>query len=204
MTTKMIDGVDWRKIIKQYEPEAWRSIWQIVNTLVPYIGLFAVMLWMVNAEISYWWVLLLSIPTAGFMVRTFIIFHDCGHGSFFKSQRANLVVGIITGILTFTPWSRWWHEHNVHHASAGNLDKRGTGDVDTWTVEEYLAAPWWKKVSYRVMRNPIIMFTIGAMIVFGIVARIPLPSHSKKEKASIEKSKEKFRVQDLKKTRKSK
>ena len=179
------ESVDWRKIIKKYEPENWRSIWQIINTLVPYIGLFALMLWMVNAGISYWWVLLLSIPTAGFMVRTFIIFHDCGHGSFFKSQKANLAVGIVTGILTFTPWARWWHEHNVHHASAGNLDKRGTGDVDTWTVEEYLAAPWWKKFAYRVMRHPLIMFTIGAFIVFAIVARIPLPSHNKKEKASI-------------------
>lgn len=185
MSTKSMNGVDWRKIIKRYQPEVWRSVWQIINTLVPYIGLFALMLWMVNTGISYWWVLLVSVVTAGFMVRTFIIFHDCGHGSFFKSRKANLVVGIITGILTFTPWQLWWHEHNIHHANAGNLDKRGVGDVDTWTVEEYLAAPLWKKFFYRVMRNPIFMFTVGAMTVFAIAKRVPLPSHSKKEKASI-------------------
>jgi len=185
MNIRTMEGMDWRKIIKKYQPEAWRSIWQIVNTLVPYIGLFALMLWLLNVGVSYWFVLPIAIPAAGFMVRTFIIFHDCGHGSFFKSRTANLVVGIITGILTFTPWQIWWHEHNVHHASAGNLDKRGTGDVGTWTVEEYLAAPWWKKVGYRIMRNPLMMFSIGAVIVFALVKRIPLPYHSKKEKASI-------------------
>lgn len=185
MSMQSFEGVNWRKVIKKYEPEAWRSIWQIINTLVPYVGLFALMLWMVNAGVSYWWVLLLSVPTAGFMVRTFIIFHDCGHGSFFKSRKANLVVGIITGILTFTPWQLWWHEHNIHHANAGNLDRRGVGDVDTWTVDEYLAAPWFKKLGYRLMRNPLLMFSLSAMLVFVAVKRVPLPSHSKKEKASI-------------------
>ena len=185
MNIRTVEEVDWRKIIKKYQPEAWRSIWQIINTLVPYIGLFALMLWMVNAGISYWWVLLVSIPTAGFMVRTFIIFHDCGHGSFFKSRKANKVVGIITGILTFTPWELWWHEHNIHHANAGNLDMRGVGDVDTWTVDEYLAAPWIKKLGYRLMRSPLIMFSLSAMLVFAVVKRVPLASHGKKEKASI-------------------
>ena len=183
MKNHKIEGVDWRKIIKKYQPENWRSIWQIINTLVPYIGLFALMFWSVS--VSYWLTLLLSIPTAGFMVRTFIIFHDCGHGSFFKSKRANLIVGIITGILVYTPWQLWWHEHNVHHANAGNLDKRGIGDVDTWTVEEYLAAPFWKKFWYRIMRHPLVMFSIGAMIVFAVVKRFPLASHGKKERASI-------------------
>jgi len=185
MNISDFEGVDWRKIIKKYQPEAGRSIWQLVNTVVPYLGLYALMFWLLNAGVSYWLVLLLAIPTAGFMVRTFIIFHDCGHGSFFKSRKANLAVGILTGILTFTPWHLWWHEHNIHHANAGNLDKRGIGDVDTWTVEEYLAAPFWKKVAYRTMRHPLVMFSIGAVTVFAIVKRVPLPSHSKKEKASI-------------------
>ena len=184
MSVNRFEGVDWRKIVSKYQvADTWRSVWQIVNTLVPYFILWGVMFWSVG--ISYWLTLLLSIPTAGFMVRTFIIFHDCGHGSFFKSKRANTVVGIITGILVFTPWYRWWHEHAIHHATAGNLDKRGTGDVDTWTVDEYLAAPFFKRMWYRILRHPMVMFTIGAMIVFAVVQRIPLPSHGKRERASI-------------------
>lgn len=184
MNVNCFEGVNWRKIVSKYQvPDTWRSIWQIVNTLIPYFALWGVMFWSVG--ISYWLTLLISIPTAGFMVRTFIIFHDCGHGSFFKSKRANTAVGIITGILVFTPWNHWWHEHAIHHATAGNLDKRGTGDVDTWTVEEYLAAPWGKRVWYRIMRHPLVMFTIGAMIVFSIVQRFPLASHGKRERASI-------------------
>ena len=184
MNFSRFEGVDVRKIVSKYQvPDTWRSIWQIVNTLVPYFALWAIMFWSVG--VSYWLTLLLAIPTAGFMVRTFIIFHDCGHGSFFKSKRANTVVGIITGILTFTPWTRWWHEHAIHHATAGNLDKRGVGDVDTWTVEEYLAAPKWKQLGYRFVRHPLVMFTIGAVFVFAIVQRIPLSSHGKREKASV-------------------
>lgn len=184
MNVNCFEGVNWRKIVSKYQvPDTWRSIWQIVNTLIPYFALWGVMFWSVG--ISYWLTLLISIPTAGFMVRTFIIFHDCGHGSFFRSKRANTAVGIITGILVFTPWNHWWHEHAIHHATAGNLDKRGTGDVDTWTVEEYLAAPWGKRVWYRIMRHPLVMFTIGAMIVFSIVQRFPLASHGKRERASI-------------------
>ncbi|MBC8334634.1 MAG: fatty acid desaturase [Anaerolineales bacterium] len=184
MKVSHYEGVDWRKIVSKYQvADTWRSVWQIVNTLVPYFILWGIMFWSVG--ISYWLTLLISIPTAGFMVRTFIIFHDCGHGSFFKSKRVNTAVGIITGILVFTPWYRWWHEHAIHHATAGNLDKRGTGDVDTWTVEEYLAAPFFKRLWYRIMRQPLVMFTIGAMIVFAVVQRIPLQSHGKRERASI-------------------
>ena len=184
MKVSHFEGRDWRKIIRKYQvADTWRSVWQIVNTLMPYFILWGIMFWSVG--ISYWLTLLISIPTAGFMVRTFIIFHDCGHGSFFKSKRANTAVGIITGILTFTPWHSWWHEHAIHHATAGNLDKRGTGDVDTWTVEEYLAAPFFKRLWYRIMRHPLVMFTIGAMIVFAVVQRVPLPSHGKRERASI-------------------
>jgi len=173
-----------RKIVAEYTvPDVWRSIWQIVNTLIPYIALFYLTLR--SVEISYWLTLALSIPTAGFMVRTFIIFHDCGHGSFFKSKKANTIVGNITGILTFTPYQSWKYDHAIHHATAGDLDRRGIGDVDTWTIDEYLNAPWWKKIGYRIMRNPIIMFSIGAVIVFAFKQRIPLPSQGKRERASV-------------------
>ena len=166
------EKIQWRSVVAKYaQPDLWRSIWQLANTLIPYLALFYLSIR--SLEISFWLTLPLSILTAGFMVRTFIIFHDCGHGSFFKSRSANTWIGRITGVLTYTPYYRWRHDHAIHHATAGNLDRRGTGDVYTMTVREYLAAPWWRKVSYRVMRNPIAMFFIGSLLVFVIAQRIP-------------------------------
>lgn len=162
-----------------------KSTLQILNTLPPYFALWGLMLYTVQRGTPYWVTLLLALPTAGFMVRSFIIFHDCGHGSFFRSRRANKIVGIITGILTFTPWERWWHDHAVHHATVGDLDRRGTGDVYTMTVEEYRAAPWWKKLGYRVMRNPIALFIIGPPIVFAIAQRFPSREDSRRARASV-------------------
>ena len=179
-----LDKKKLRKIVSSYAvPDVWRSLWQVVNTLIPYVVLFYAMLR--SVEYSLWLTMALSIPTAGFMVRTFIIFHDCGHGSFFKSRKANTILGNITGLLTFTPYQRWKHDHAIHHATAGDLDRRGIGDVGTWTVDEYIAAPWWKKIGYRIMRNPIILFTIGAMIVFVFTQRVPLPSQGKRERSSV-------------------
>jgi omega-6 fatty acid desaturase (delta-12 desaturase) len=178
-----INNIHWRPVVVKYaRPDLWRSIWQLVNTLVPYFALFY--LSMRGLEISFWLTLPLSILTAGFMVRTFIIFHDCGHGSFFKSRKWNDAVGVITGILTFTPYYRWKHDHAVHHATAGDLDRRGVGDVYTMTVEEYLAAPWWKRFGYRVMRHPIFMFLFGSVIVFVVTQRIP-PTKGKRQIASV-------------------
>ena len=175
--------VSWQKIISPYaHPDLRKSLWQTINTLVPYILLFYIS--MRSLEISFWLTLPLSILTAGFMVRTFIIFHDCGHGSFFKSPRANELLGIVTGILVFTPYQRWRHAHAIHHATSGDLDRRGTGDVYTMTVQEYLDAPWWKKFGYRVMRNPIALLLIGPMLIFVIVERIP-PAKGKREIASV-------------------
>ena len=177
------EKIQWRPVVAKYaQPDLWRSIWQVVNTLIPYFALFY--LSMRSMEISFWLTLPLSILTAGFMVRTFIIFHDCGHGSFFKSQTANTWLGRITGLLTYTPYYRWRHDHAIHHATAGDLDRRGTGDVYTMTVKEYLAAPWWKKFGYRVMRQPIFMFFFGSLIVFVITQRIPI-GNGKRENASV-------------------
>ena len=178
-----LDNIQWRPVVAKYaRPDLWRSIWQVVNTLVPYAALFY--LSMRSLEISFWLTLPLSILTAGFMVRTFIIFHDCGHGSFFKSKTANTWLGRITGLLVFTPYYRWKHDHAIHHATAGNLDKRGKGDVYTMTVEEYLAAPWWKRLGYRVMRQPVFMFIFGSVIVFIGAQRIP-PKEGKRDIASV-------------------
>lgn len=173
----------WQKIVAVYaRPDLSRSIWQIANTLIPYFVLFYLALR--SVDISLWLTLPLTVLAAGFMVRAFIIFHDCGHGSFFKSQRANEAVGFVTGLLAFTPYHRWRHQHAIHHATSGDLDRRGVGDVYTMTVQEYLEAPWWKKTGYRVMRNPIAMFLVAPVFLFAIVERIP-PAKGKREIASV-------------------
>ena len=181
--TNLEEKISWQKTVAAYaHPDLPRSLWQTINTLIPYFVLFYIS--MRSVEISLWLALPLSILTAGFMVRAFIIFHDCGHGSFFKSQQANNLLGIVTGILVFTPYYRWKHEHAIHHATSGDLDRRGVGDVYTMTIQEYLAAPWWKKFGYRVMRNPIALFLIGPLLMFVIAERIP-PAKGKREIASV-------------------
>src|SRR4030042_5750904 len=112
-----LEKSNWQKMILPYTVPSLRlSIWQILNTLVPYIVLWVLMYW--SLQISYWLTLLLAIPASGFLVRTFILFHDCCHGSFFKSRRANEILGFILGVLTLTPFDHWRHDHAVHHASA--------------------------------------------------------------------------------------
>jgi acyl-lipid omega-6 desaturase (Delta-12 desaturase) len=182
-TTKLEGKVAWQKMVAAYaRPDLTRSIWQIINTLLPFFALFYLSLR--SVDLSLWLTIPLTILTAGFMIRAFIIFHDCGHGSFFKSQRANDAIGFVTGLLAFTPYYRWKHQHAIHHATSGDLDRRGVGDVYTMTVQEYLDAPWWKKTGYRVMRNPFAMLLIGPLIVFVIGERIP-PSKGKREIASV-------------------
>jgi acyl-lipid omega-6 desaturase (Delta-12 desaturase) len=155
----------WRKAIAPYEqPDLRRSIWQLVNSCVPFFALWYGMYR--SLSVSYWLTLALALPTAGLLVRIFIIFHDCCHGSFFKSRKANAIVGTITGILTLCPYSQWRHSHNVHHAHAGDLDHRGDGDIWTLTVDEYLALPRFKQLLYRFYRNPLVMFGLGPIGLF--------------------------------------
>jgi acyl-lipid omega-6 desaturase (Delta-12 desaturase) len=160
-----------------------RAIWQLVNTLVPYAGLWWLTHWCLS--VSIWLALPLALLAGGFLVRVFIIFHDCGHGSFFRSQRANQIVGTITGLLCFTSFLHWRWEHAVHHASAGNLDRRGTGDVWTLTVQEYLEAGRWKRFAYRLARNPIVLFLAAPLILFLCLERFPNPKASRRERLSV-------------------
>ena len=161
---------EWIEIISRYnKPDPLKSWWQVVNSLGPYILLWVAMI--KTIEISYWLTLLLSVFAAGFMVRIFIIFHDCGHGSFFKSKRLNKIVGIITGLIVFTPYNKWHYEHKIHHQTVGNLDKRGVGDVKTLTVEEYLKLSKWKRFLYRLYRNPFFLFGIAPVLIFTILQR---------------------------------
>ena len=174
----------WQNLTAKYTfPDTWRSVWQVVNSVVPFIVGWYLMYR--SLEIGYWLTLLLAVPTAGFMVRNFIIFHDCCHGSFFKTIKANDRLGLVLGVLVLTPFYQWKHSHAIHHATAGDLDRRGTGDVYTMTVEEYLASPWYKKVGYRIMRSPMILFTIGAMIVFMLTHRFWEKNAGKRERSSV-------------------
>jgi omega-6 fatty acid desaturase (delta-12 desaturase) len=182
--TQSISPIRWQSVIAKYAvPDTWRSIWQIINSAVPFILLWALMVF--SLQVGYWLTLLLSIPTAGFMVRMFIIFHDCCHGSFFKDHRANEIVGNLLGILVLTPFYQWKRDHSIHHATAGDLDRRGTGDVPTLTVQEYIALPWYKKVGYRILRNPLILFTVGSFIDFVVLQRFPTASAGKRERTSV-------------------
>lgn len=163
---------NWTAIIRNYtQPDLVKSWWQIINSFVPYILMWVLMIYSLNY--SYWLTIALSILAAGFLVRIFIIFHDCGHGSFFKSDLLNKVVGIIAGGLVFTPYHKWHYYHMVHHRTVGNLDKRGMGDVMTWTVEEYKKKSPRQKLFYKLYRNPIILFIIAPFFLFTIAQRFP-------------------------------
>jgi omega-6 fatty acid desaturase (delta-12 desaturase) len=176
----------WQTHVARFSrPDRRQAIWQLTNTFLPYAGLWALMILTVERGLPYWVTLALAVPAAGLLVRIFIFFHDAGHGSFFASRRANTILGYVTGILTFTPFHDWTHAHALHHASAGNLDRRGTGDIWTMTVSEYLAAPWHQRLAYRVFRNPGIMLTIGPVLVFLILPRFPRRGKRKLDRNSI-------------------
>jgi omega-6 fatty acid desaturase (delta-12 desaturase) len=157
---------------KAYGPDPARSISQLVTTAALFSGLLAVM--GLAADDRYWLTLLLAVPAAGLLVRLFIIQHDCGHGSFFRSRAANDFVGRCLSVLTFTPYFNWSQGHAVHHASTGNLDRRGRGDVDTWTVAEYQESTPLKRLLYRLYRSPFVMVLLGAPINFVLLQRLPL------------------------------
>jgi len=170
-----------KKQIAPFEQSTTKqSIWQIVNTLGPFIILWY--LAYISLSVSYWLALIPAVFAAGFLTRIFIIFHDCTHHSFFKNRRANRIVGTIMGVLTLFPFDQWGHEHSVHHATSGNLDKRGTGDIWTLTVDEYLAAPLKLRFAYRFYRNPLVMFGLGPIYVFLLKNRFNRKGARKKEK----------------------
>ncbi len=152
----------WRERLAPYaQPHLGRAVVDVATSLVPYLLLTAGMYLLV--PVSTVLVLVLALPAAGFLLRTFIVFHDCAHGSFLPSRKANHWVGIICALSVFTPFHSWRHEHAVHHATAGDLDRRGMGDVDTLTVAEYLEKPWPGRLAYRLMRNPFVLLVLGPL-----------------------------------------
>jgi len=174
----------WQDVIKKYQtPENWRSIWQISNTIIPYFISWYLMY--VSLSYSYWLTLALALPAGGLVMRTFIIQHDCGHGSFFKSQKASDLVGTFCGFLTMIPYYQWRHEHAIHHATSGDLDRRGTGDVTTLTVKEYQALSTWDRFKYRFYRNMVVMLVIGPVYTFVLTHRFVRKNSGKREARNV-------------------
>jgi len=163
----------WTQILARYRaPSHSRSIVELIMTVGPLVLLWLLM-W-ASLDRGYWVCLLLAVPAAGFLVRLFMIQHDCGHGAFFHHRLANDWVGRVIGVLTLTPYDFWRRTHAVHHATSGNLDRRGTGDIDTLTVQEYLALSRWRRLGYRIYRHPIIMFGLGPAFLFIVQHRLPV------------------------------
>lgn len=170
-----------RKQVSPYENATTKeSVWQLINTVVPFLALWY--LAYISLSVSPWLSLAPIVIAAGFLVRIFIIFHDCTHYSFFKSRRANRIVGTVMGVLTIFPFEKWGHDHSIHHATSGNLDKRGTGDIWTLTVEEYVKVPLKIRVAYRFYRNPFVMFGLGPIFEFVIKNRFNHKGAKKKER----------------------
>lgn len=151
-------------------PRADRAISNVLTSVVPYVALLAAAC--VALRVSIALAIALSLVAAGFHIRTFIVFHDCAHGSFLPSKRANEILGAVLGVLVYVPFALWRREHAVHHATAGDLDNRGVGDVQTLTVDEYRARPWWGRLGYRLFRNPVVLFGLGPLWVILLGPRI--------------------------------
>jgi omega-6 fatty acid desaturase (delta-12 desaturase) len=174
----------WKAVVAKYQkPVTWYGIRQLLNTLLPYAALWYLMY--LSLSISYWLTVPLALLAGAFLVRVFIIFHDCGHGSFFKSRLANDILGCFTGLLCFTPYYQWRWEHAVHHSTSGDLDRRGTGDVWTLTVQEYLEASRWKRFAYRLARNPFVLFVLAPLFLFLVQQRFPSGKGGLREQLSV-------------------
>jgi acyl-lipid omega-6 desaturase (Delta-12 desaturase) len=169
--TPRIEHPEWRDTLAPYaRPHLGRSLLDLATSVLPYLTLSVAMY--LATRVSYVLALALAVPTAGFLVRTFIVFHDCSHGSFLPSRRANAWLGIVLGLLVYSPFVRWRHDHAVHHATSGDLDRRGGGDVRTLTVAEYHALPWRGRLGYRLFRNPLLMFGVGPIVALLVGPRL--------------------------------
>jgi omega-6 fatty acid desaturase (delta-12 desaturase) len=175
-----LKAAGWRAIIARYAgSDVWHSVWQVATTVVMLVGSLIIGYWLMSR--APWATALLILPIAGLLVRTFVIMHDCTHGSFLPWPKANDAVGFITGVLTFTSYAQWRREHALHHASSGDLDRRGFGDVTTLTVAEYEALSKFEKFKYRLYRHPFVLFGVGPLHMM-ILQRFRFPGVATKEK----------------------
>lgn len=177
---------EWFLGLAKYEkPEYKPAFRQLANTILPLLGVLALMFYTVTQGISYWITLALSLPATGLLMRTFIFLHDASHGSFFPSPRANAAMGFIIGVLTLTPFSQWRWSHLKHHGAFANLDRRGLGDILTMTVEEYRAAPRREQLKYHIYRHPLFTFGVGSSLLFGLLYRFPIKGSPRHERNSV-------------------
>jgi acyl-lipid omega-6 desaturase (Delta-12 desaturase) len=177
-------GVPWREGLNRHaRPNLQRSLFALATSVVPFIGLWALMYF--SLQVSYLLVLVLAVPTAGFLVRTYILFHDCAHGSLLPGRRANVWLGSALGLIVFTPFARWRYEHIVHHATAGDLDRRFIGDVPTYTLAEYQAWAWPTRIAYRLYRNPVVMFGLGPIYAMLLEPRWACPAGAPRIRRSV-------------------
>jgi len=164
---------DWTRILSRYrDPNLARSLWEIGVTAAPFIACLT-LAWLLY-DISPWLALPFTLPAAGFLVRLFLIQHDCGHGAFFRNKRTNDWVGRIIGVVTMTPYTLWRKSHAIHHASSGNLDERGIGDIHTATVREYEAMSRWQRIKYRLYRHPVTLFVLAPAYLYFFQNRVPV------------------------------
>jgi omega-6 fatty acid desaturase (delta-12 desaturase) len=185
-TTIKRNKPDWYHTMRRYERSHLRkAIWQLINTFIPYFLVSILMYLSLIAGYSYLVFLGLAIVAAGLLVRIFIFFHDCAHQSFFASSKANTALGYVCGILTFTPFEEWRKSHGIHHNTAGNLDRRGTGDVWTLTIDEYNAASKLKRFWYRFFRNPFVLLGLGPAYLFLVSYRYPHKGARRRQNYSV-------------------
>lgn len=176
----------WRKRLKQFETrDSRKAVWQLADAFIPYFILWHLMIRSVQLGYPYALTLLMALPAAGLLVRIFILFHDCVHGSFFASKKTNTLLGYICGVLVFTPLEDWRFTHLKHHATFANLDSRGVGDVTTLTVAEYVKLPRLKRLQYRLYRNPLVFLGAGPLYYFLVRQRWPSRAVSKKARRSV-------------------
>ncbi|MCA8950756.1 MAG: fatty acid desaturase [Planctomycetes bacterium] len=177
-------AIVWKPLVSAFTtPRTGHAIRQLADTVLPYLAVWVAIVFL--APISWWLCLPLCALNGALLVRAFIIFHDCGHGSFFHSKWANTFWGIVTGVLTFTPYTQWHSQHRTHHGSSGNLDRRGVGDFWTMTVREYNAASVWKRAAYRIARNPIVLLFVAPLVMFCFEQRIAKPKATRLEQFSV-------------------
>ena len=158
----------WREALVPYaRPDARRSAIDVLTSIVAYLAMWPLLV--ASLDVSYLLTLALAVPASGFLLRTFIVFHDCTHGSYLPSKRANAWLGRFTGLMVFAAFSAWKEEHATHHGTSGDLDKRGDGDVTLWTVEEYYSKPRKSRIGYRLFRNPFVMFGVGP--IYSLILR---------------------------------